>query len=78
MSDISKNNKYKTNNKINLYTENIVKFIIEQKDTIILVGSLDKLDYIIGILFLTITNSYCKTNKINIHGYYIIVLCELK
>lgn len=71
MSDISKNNnKYKTNNKINLYTENLIKFIIEQKDKIIPIGSIEKMDFIIGILFLTITNSFCKINKINVHAYY--------
>ena len=63
-------NKYNSNNKINLYKENLIKFIIGQKDKIIPIGSIEEIDYIIGILFLTETNRYFKQNKINIHGYY--------
>jgi len=71
MSDINKNNKYRTNNKINLYKDNLIKFIIEQKSKIIMIGIIDDIDYIVGILFLTETNRYCKLNKISIHGYYL-------
>ena len=69
MSD--RNNKYKSNNKILLYKENLIKFIIEQQNKIIQIDSINDIDYIIGILFLTETNRYCKLNKINIHGYYL-------
>jgi hypothetical protein len=65
------NNKYKTNNKINLYKENLIKFIIGQKNKIILIGNIEPIDYIIGIFFLTESNRYFKQNKINSHGYYI-------
>lgn len=68
---ITKNNKYKSNNKINLYRENLIKFIIGQKEKIILIGNIDPIDYIVGILFLTETNRYFKQNKINSHGYYL-------
>ena len=71
MSDISKNNKYKSNNKISLYRANLIKFIIEQQNKIITISSINDIDYIVGILFLTETNRYCKLNKINIHGYYL-------
>lgn len=64
-------NKYNINQKIGLYKENLVKFIIEQKNKIIPVGSIDEIDFIVGILFLTETNKYCKQNKITIHGYYL-------
>lgn len=70
MNDI-KSNKYKINEKINLYKENLIKFIIGQKDKIIQIGSIDEIDYIAGILFLTETNRYFKQNKITIHSYYI-------
>lgn len=69
-SNIS-NNKYNINEKIGLYKENLIKFIIEQKNKIIPIGSIEEIDYIIGILFLTETNRYCKLNKITIHGYYL-------
>lgn len=65
------NNKYKSNNKINLYKENLIKFIIGQKEKIILIGNIDPIDYIVGIFFLTETNRYFKQNKINSHGYYL-------
>ena len=74
MSDISKSNtsnKYNINEKIELYKENLIKFIIEQKNKIIQIGNIGEIDYIIGILFLTETNRYCKLNKITIHGYYL-------
>ena len=74
MSDISKSNisnKYNINEKIGLYKENLIKFIIEQKNKIIQIGTIEEIDYIIGILFLTETNKYCKLNKITIHGYYL-------
>jgi len=65
------NNKYKSNNKINLYKENLIKFIIGQKEKIIPIGSIEPIDYIIGVLFLTESNRYFKQNKINSHGYYL-------
>lgn len=75
MSELSKsnisNNKYNINEKIGLYKENLIKFIIEQKNKIIPIGSIEDIDYVVGILFLTETNRYCKLNKISIHGYYL-------
>ena len=75
MSELSKsnitNNKYNINEKIELYKENLIKFIIEQKNKIIPIGSIEEIDYIVGILFLTETNRYCKLNKMSIHGYYL-------
>jgi hypothetical protein len=75
MSELTKsnisNNKYNINEKIGLYRENLIKFIIEQKNKIIPIGSIEEIDYIVGILFLTETNRYCKLNKISIHGYYL-------
>lgn len=74
MSEIGKSNisnKYNINEKIGLYKENLIKFIIEQKNKIIPIGNIEEIDYIIGILFLTETNRYCKLNKITIHGYYL-------
>ena len=65
------NNKYKSNNKINLYKENLIKFIIGQQEKIILIGNIEQIDYIVGILFLTESNRYFKQNKINSHGYYL-------
>jgi hypothetical protein len=64
-------NKYKSNNKINLYKENLIKFIIGQKNKIILIGNIEPIDYVVGILFLTESNRYFKQNKINSHGYYL-------
>ena len=63
--------KYNVNEKIGLYKENLIKFIIEQKNKIISINSIESIDYIVGILFLTETNKYCKLNKITIHGYYL-------
>lgn len=60
-----------SNTKINLYSENITKFIIGQKEKIIPLGSIEQIDYIVGVLFLTETNRYFKLNKINSHGYYL-------
>lgn len=74
MSDLSKynvSNKYNINEKIGLYKENLIKFIIEQKNKIIPIGNIEEIDYIVGILFLTETNRYFKLNKITIHGYYL-------
>lgn len=74
MSEIIKTdiiNKYNNNQKIELYKENLIKFIIEQKEKIIPIGSIEEIDYIVGILFLTETNKYCKLNKLTIHGYYL-------
>lgn len=60
-----------SNTKINLYSENITKFIIGQRNKIIPLGSIEQIDYIVGVLFLTETNRYFKLNKINSHGYYL-------
>ncbi len=63
-------------NKIKLYKENIVKFISNQNNPNnpnINLSKLSDLDYIIGILFLTEMNRYCKNNKISIHGYYLAI-----
>ncbi len=57
--------------KIKLYKENILKFVLSQKDKNFNVDKTSELDFIIGILFLTEMNRYCKNNKISIHGYYI-------
>lgn len=57
--------------KIKLYKENILKFISSQKDKNLYLEKTSELDFIIGILFLTEMNRYCKNNKISIHGYYI-------
>lgn len=64
------NFKYKLNNKIILYKDNLIKFVIKQKKKIIPIGNIEQIDYIVGILFLTETNKFCKINKIDIHGYY--------
>ncbi len=60
-----------SNTKINLYSENIIKFILGQKEKIIPLGRIQKIDYVIGVLFLTETNRYFKQNKINSHAYYL-------
>ena len=61
--------------KIDLYKKGIIKFIKTQiKNNICKILNIDKinsLDFIIGILFLTEMNRYCKMNNISIHGYYI-------
>jgi hypothetical protein len=61
-------NKY---NKINLYKNNLIKFIDTQNNNIIKIKNIIDIDYIVGILFLTQMNIYCKQYKIQIHGYYI-------
>jgi hypothetical protein len=38
---------------------------------VILIGNIEPIDYIVGVLFLTETNRYFKQNKINSHGYYL-------
>ncbi len=58
-------------NKIKLYKENIIKFIDTQNYKIIKINKLYDIDFLVGILFLTEMNRYCKQNKITIHGYYI-------
>ena len=59
------------NSKINLYKDNLIKFIELQNNKIIKIENIDNIDFIIGILFLTEMNRNCKNNKINIHGYYL-------
>lgn len=76
MDDINSFSKF---NKLNLYKEGLIKFIDLQinqesrwnKVKKNLSNNLNNLDYVIGILFLTEMNRYCKTNGISIHGYYI-------
>jgi hypothetical protein len=58
-------------NKIKLYRENLINFIKTQDNKIILLEKINEIDYLIGILFLTEMNRYCKNNNISIHGYYI-------
>ncbi len=57
--------------KIKLYKENILKFISTQSEKNLNLNKISELDFLIGILFLTEMNRYCKNNKISIHGYYI-------
>jgi hypothetical protein len=59
------------NSKILLYKNGIDKFIKIQNQEIINLQNLNEIDYLIGIIFLTKMNSYCKTNNILIHGYFI-------
>ena len=66
----------KSNNKINLYKNAIIKFITLNKLKINNFNKkkfqhLNDIEIIIGILFLTEMNRYCKKNNIIIHGYYI-------
>lgn len=76
MEDI---NNFLNYNNLKLYKDGLKKFIDLQinqdnkwnKVKKNLVNNLNNLDYIIGILFLTVMNHYCKTNNISIHGYYI-------
>ena len=74
MINISNNsNKYKINEKISLYKDNLMKFISCQNisSQILQPNLIEHIDYIVGILFLTETNRYCKLNKISAHGYYL-------
>lgn len=59
--------------KLNLYTLNLIDFITRQSESkqIISYELFEQIDYVVGILFLTEMNRYCKLNKINIHGYYL-------
>ena len=61
--------------KIDLYKNGIIKFINSQVNSqlgdILNSNNINDFDYIIGILFLTEMNRYCKNNNISIHGYYI-------
>jgi len=61
-------------NKLNLYKENIIKFIKNNNLIDDYKNIIEEMDYIIGILFLTEMNRYCKINKINIHGYFITII----
>ena len=49
--------------KIELYKKSLINYIKNDK--------LDNINYLIGILFLTEMNRYCKINKLCYHGYYI-------
>ena len=62
--------------KINLYRNEIIKFINKQFEKnqineLLMNDNLQMDNSIIGILFLTIMNGYFKTENISIHGYYI-------
>lgn len=60
--------------KLNLYTLNLMGFIDGQPASRIIDidhDSFEQIDYVIGILFLTEMNRYCKINKMSIHGYYL-------
>ena len=59
------------NSKILLYKNGIDKFIKIQNKDLINLHNLNEIDYLIGIIFLTKMNSYCKINNILIHGYFI-------
>lgn len=72
-------NNFEKYNKLFLYKKGLVKFIDlqlnqDKKWNVAkqnLCNKLNNIDYIIGILFLTEMNRYCKINDISIHGYYI-------
>jgi hypothetical protein len=68
-------NERKSNSKILLYKEGIIKFINSQTNSqikkIINVEKINQIDYLVGILFLTEMNRYCKIANISVHGYYI-------
>jgi len=65
----------KSNSKILLYKEGIIKFINTQTNSqikkTINIEKINQIDYLIGILFLTEMNRYCKLSNISVHGYYI-------
>jgi hypothetical protein len=62
-------------NKIELYKEGILSFNKKNEykkfNIIDLSKHAENYDYLIGILFLTEMNRYCKENKFTIHGYYV-------
>ena len=62
-------------NKINSYKEGIILFNKKKEyikyNTINLTDCIENYDYLVGILFLTEMNRYCKENKFIVHGYYI-------
>ena len=68
-------NEKKSNSKILLYKEGIIKFINSQPNSqikkTINVEKINQIDYLVGILFLTEMNRYCKIANISVHGYYI-------
>ena len=49
--------------KIELYKNSIIKFTK--------INNIDDIDYLVGIIFLSEMNKYCKNNNLNYHGYYI-------
>ena len=49
--------------KIELYKNSIIKFTK--------INNIESIDYLVGIIFLSEMNKYCKNNKLNYHGYYI-------
>jgi hypothetical protein len=59
--------------KINLYKNSLIDFEKKErkKEYFINYVHFNEIDYIIGILFLTEMNIYCKLNNFTAHGYYI-------
>lgn len=59
--------------KIGLYKNNLIEYENKEKSKNILIKQydFDDVDYIIGILFLTQMNMYCKLSNFTAHGYYI-------
>ena len=58
--------------KIELYKNNLIDYENKQKinNSFLNNFDFDDMDYIIGILFLTKMNMYCKNNNFTAHGYY--------
>ena len=57
--------------KINLYKNALIKFIKLNNDETKEFDNKNNVEILIGILFLTEMNRYCKKNNIQVHGYYI-------
>jgi hypothetical protein len=49
--------------KLDLYKKSIITFSK--------INNIEDIDYLVGIIFLSEMNKYCKINKVNYHGYYI-------
>jgi hypothetical protein len=63
--------------KINLYKNSLIDFEKKERKKEYFINDVNftEIDYIIGILFLTEMNIYCKLNNFTAHGYY--VACSL-
>jgi hypothetical protein len=59
--------------KIELYKKNLIEYEKKEKinDFFIKEFCFTDIDYIIGVLFLTQMNMYCKINNFTAHGYYV-------